>query len=253
MSEFLQYIEFHEDLLNLYKRETNEMYIQTAVQITQQHNKEIEMRKEELIKYEKKRQELEIQEKLYRDDLNGTYNAIRLFLSINDLKAAESKQSEYDEKQKKLQLIEEMIKQCEKEEENIRDIMEYDQNIDFDSNIIKPAEINMDMFKKFDEINKKAARANMNNEENLNRNTVMNEEEINNIHLQNRYKEMQNKIKRIQKGKQVEPTITTPITEPIETPEDDETGLRVYTDAPTYETYETAPIQYRLNTATSSI
>ena len=56
MSEFLQYIEFHEDLLNLYKRETNEMYIQTAVQITQQHNKEIEMRKEELIKCEKKRQ-----------------------------------------------------------------------------------------------------------------------------------------------------------------------------------------------------
>jgi len=100
MSEFLQYIEYHEDLLNLYKRETNEMYVQTAAQITQQHNKEIEMRKEELIKCEKKRQELEIQEKLYRDDLNGTYNAIRLFLSINDLKAAESKQSEYDEKQK---------------------------------------------------------------------------------------------------------------------------------------------------------
>ena len=146
-----------------------------------------------------------------------------------------------------------MIKQCEKEEENIRDIMEYDQNIDFDSNIIKPAEINMDMFKKFDEINKKAARGNMNNEENLNRNTVMNEEEINNIHLQNRYKEMQNKIKRIQKGKQVEPTITTPITEPIETPEDDE--IIQYSG-----TYETAPIQYihppeqyRINTATSSI
>jgi hypothetical protein len=261
MSEFLQYIEFHEDLLNLYKRETNEMYIQTAVQITQQHNKEIEMRKEELIKCEKKRQELEIQEELYRDELNGTYNAIRLFLSINDLKAAESKQSEYDEKQKILQQIEAMIKQCEKEETNIRDTMEYEQNVNFDSNIIKSAEINMNMFEKIDEINKKAARANMNNEENLNRNTVMNEEKINNIYLQNRYKEMQNKIKRIQKGKQVEPTITTPITEPIETPEDDEiiqySGSRVYTEAPTYETapiqYIQPPEQYRLNTATSSI
>ena len=154
-----------------------------------------------------------------------------------------------------------MIKQCEKEETNIRDIMEHEQNNDFDSNIIKSAEINMNMFKKFDEIDKKTARANMNNEENLNRNTVMNEEEINNIHLQNRYKEMQNKIKRIQKGKQVEPTITTPITEPIETPEDDEiiqySGPRVYTDAPTYETapiqYIHPPQQYRLNTATSSI
>ena len=48
-----------------------------------------------------------------------------------------------------------MIKQCEKEEINIRDIMEYEQNIDFDSNIIKSAEINMNMFKKIDEINKK--------------------------------------------------------------------------------------------------
>ena len=82
MSEFLQYIEFHEDLLNLYKRETNEMYIQTAVQITQQHNKEIEMRKEELIKCEKKRQELEIQEKLYRNDLNDTYDAINFFYQL---------------------------------------------------------------------------------------------------------------------------------------------------------------------------
>ena len=154
-----------------------------------------------------------------------------------------------------------MIKQCEKEETNIRDIMEHDQNVNFDSNIIKPAEINMDIFKKFDEINKKAARDNMNSEENLNRNTVMNEEKINNISLQNRYKEMQDNIKRIQKGKQVEPTITTPITEPIETPEDDEiiqySGTRVYADAPTYETapiqYIHPPQQYRLNTATSSI
>ena len=85
----------------------------------------------------------------------------------------------------------------------------------------------------------------MNDEEKINRNTVMNEEKINNISLQNRYKEMQDNIKRIQKGKQVEPTITTPITEPIETPEDDEiiqySGPRVYTNAPTY---ETASIQY---------
>ena len=97
---------------------------------------------------------MEIQEELYRDDLNGTYNAIRLFLSINDLKAAESKQSEYDEKQKKLQLIEEMIKQCEKEETNIRDTMEHEQNVNFDSNITRTAEINMNMLKKSMKIKK---------------------------------------------------------------------------------------------------
>ena len=48
---------------------------------------------------------------------------------------------------------------------------------------------------------------------------------------------MQDNIKRIQKGKQVEPTITTPITEPTGTPEYDE--IIQYSG-----TYETAPIQY---------
>ena len=59
----------------------------------------------------------------------------------------------------------------------------------------------------------------------------------------------------------IEIPIATPITEPTGTPGDDEiiqySGPRVYTDAPTYETasiqYIQPPVQYRLNTATSSI
>ena len=100
MSEFLQYMEFREDLLNLYKRETNEMYIQNAAQITQQHNKEIEMRKEELTKCEKKRQELEIQEEIQRNDLVETYTDIQLSLSLGKYTEAKSKDKEYDKRQK---------------------------------------------------------------------------------------------------------------------------------------------------------
>ena len=39
MNEFLQYIEFHEDALNLYKSETNDIFIQTALKITKQHKR----------------------------------------------------------------------------------------------------------------------------------------------------------------------------------------------------------------------
>ena len=129
------------------------MYIQTATQITQKHTKEIEMRKEELSKCEK-REVLEIQEEINRNDLTKTLDDMRSYIAINDLKASESEQREY-EKTNNLQIIEEMIKQCEKEEENIRNILAYNYNIDFDSNIYKPAEINMNMFNKIMEINKK--------------------------------------------------------------------------------------------------
>ena len=55
MSELLQYIEFHEKALNLYKSETTEMYIQTAAQITKQHYKEIKIKQKELSDFEKQR------------------------------------------------------------------------------------------------------------------------------------------------------------------------------------------------------
>ena len=48
MSEFLQYIEFHEDALNLYKREINDIFMQTAFKITEQHKKEIKMKEDNL-------------------------------------------------------------------------------------------------------------------------------------------------------------------------------------------------------------
>ena len=48
-----------------------------------------------------------------------------------------------------------MLKQCGKEEDTIRDILEYEYGVDFDNNIYKPAEINMDMLKKITEISKK--------------------------------------------------------------------------------------------------
>ena len=51
MSECLQYIVFHEDALNLYRSETNDLFIQTAFKITEQHKKEIKMKKMICIKY----------------------------------------------------------------------------------------------------------------------------------------------------------------------------------------------------------
>ena len=62
MSEFLQYIEFHQSVLNQYKYETNEMFIQAATQITAQHHKEIEIKKTQLSEFEKQRQEFEKRE-----------------------------------------------------------------------------------------------------------------------------------------------------------------------------------------------
>ena len=50
--------------LNLYKSETNGMCIQTAAQITQQHFKEIKIKEDEMNNCSKKRQELEIREKI---------------------------------------------------------------------------------------------------------------------------------------------------------------------------------------------
>ena len=48
MSEFLQYIEFHEDALNLCIKETRDILIQTAFKITEQHKKEIKMKADDL-------------------------------------------------------------------------------------------------------------------------------------------------------------------------------------------------------------
>ena len=62
MSEFLQYIEFHEHALNLYKSETNDIFIQTALKITEQHKKEIKMKEYDLYKISTLRQEMEQQE-----------------------------------------------------------------------------------------------------------------------------------------------------------------------------------------------
>ena len=62
MREFLQYIEFHEDALNLYKRETNDIFIQTAFKITEQHKKEIKMKEVALYKFSILRQEMGRQE-----------------------------------------------------------------------------------------------------------------------------------------------------------------------------------------------
>ena len=72
------------------------------------------MRNEQLMKCEKKVQELEIQEEINRNYFTKTLDDRRSYIAINDLKAAESEQREY-EKTKNLQIIEEMIKQCEKE------------------------------------------------------------------------------------------------------------------------------------------
>jgi len=62
MNEFLQYIEFHEDALNLYKSETNDIFIQTALKITEQHKKEIKIKEDNLYKFSNLRQEMERQE-----------------------------------------------------------------------------------------------------------------------------------------------------------------------------------------------
>ena len=48
MSGFLQYIEFHEDALNLCIKETKDKFIQTAFKITEQHKKEIKMKEDDL-------------------------------------------------------------------------------------------------------------------------------------------------------------------------------------------------------------
>ena len=90
MSELLQYIEFHENALNLYKSETNEMYIQTAAQITAQHHKEIKMTEDDLYKFSTLRQEMERQEMKERDNLKDLHDAYYLALSYGDVEKAQS-------------------------------------------------------------------------------------------------------------------------------------------------------------------
>jgi len=43
LNDFLSYIQFHEDALKMYKRDTDEMFTNLAFAVTAQHNKEIEM------------------------------------------------------------------------------------------------------------------------------------------------------------------------------------------------------------------
>ena len=88
MSEFLQYIEFHEDALNLYRSEANDIFIQTAFKITEQHKKEIKMKEDDLYKISTLRQEMEQQEILERDHLKDLHDACYLALSYGDIEKA---------------------------------------------------------------------------------------------------------------------------------------------------------------------
>ena len=100
MNEFLQYIEFHEDALNLYKREINDIFIQTAFKITEQHKKEIKMKEDDLHNFSTLRQEMERQEIKERDNSKDYHDAYYLALSYGDIEKAQSRK-EMEEKRVK--------------------------------------------------------------------------------------------------------------------------------------------------------
>ena len=94
MNEFLQYIEFHEDALRLYKSETNDIFIQTAFKITEQHKKEIKNKEDNLYKFSNLRQEMERQEVKERESKKMLHDAYSLALSFGDVEKTQSRKTE---------------------------------------------------------------------------------------------------------------------------------------------------------------
>ena len=124
MSELLQYIEFHEKALNLYNSETNEMYIQTAAEITKQHYKEIEIKQKELSDFEKQRQEFEKIEQIKREHLKELRDALSLAMSMKHTQLAESIQKELKEGELKMKIIDDTIENLEEKEKFVRSFLE---------------------------------------------------------------------------------------------------------------------------------
>ena len=116
MNQFLHYIEFHEDALRLYKSETNDIFIQTALKITEQHKKEIKNKEDNLYKFSNLRQEMERQEVKERENIKMFHDAYSLVLSFGDVEKAKSIKKEIEKEKEKLERTIEKIQRLEKEE-----------------------------------------------------------------------------------------------------------------------------------------
>ena len=69
LNEFLAYIEFHESALQLYKQQTNEMYIQLGFSTTATYNKEIEEKEKYLEQQEAIKKNIEDEQEKVRYDI----------------------------------------------------------------------------------------------------------------------------------------------------------------------------------------
>ena len=135
MSEFLQYIKFHEHALNLYKSETNDIFIQTALKITEQHKKEIKNKEDNLYKFSNLRQEMERQEVKERENIKMFHDAYSLVLSFGDIEKAKSIKKEIEKEKEKLEGTIEKIQRLEKYETEERDMLENELNYNINNTL----------------------------------------------------------------------------------------------------------------------
>ena len=201
---------------------------------------------------------MERQEVKERENIKMFHDAYSLVLSYGDIEKAKSIKKEIEKEKEKLEGTIEKIQRLEKYETEERDMLENELNYNINNTLSQERNETIQRLEKHET----EERDMLEDELNYNINNTLSQEGNNRLGIL------------MQKGKEKETMFTTPITSPIEYPEDPEdleimpylgtytdpsiqetlkytdpsiqetlkyTGPRVYTAAPTY---ETAPIQY---------